>query len=262
MPLKSLCITVLVNYPSRHVPTDSADEAELDEMIRVADQRLILVSPYLRLSKDIRQLLEYRNNKDKVTTVVFGKVDLKPDEMAFLQSLRFVVLKFNEDLHAKCYINDDKMIITSLNLYQYSIANNKEMGVLIDKNDPADAQLFQDAMNEVDFILNTSQRYEFTAVKSEPAKPLPAKSVATKPPVAEAKPMKVTGYCIRTGVPIPFNIGEPLSAEAYKRWSQYGDPEYPEKFCHFTGESSDGGTCFKRPILNRNWKKAKATHDF
>ena len=27
MPLKSLCITVLVNYPSRHVPTDSADEA-------------------------------------------------------------------------------------------------------------------------------------------------------------------------------------------------------------------------------------------
>ena len=29
MPLKSLCITVLVNYPSRHVPTDSADEAEV-----------------------------------------------------------------------------------------------------------------------------------------------------------------------------------------------------------------------------------------
>lgn len=230
--------------------------SELDEMIRVADQRLILISPYLRLSKDFRQLLEYRNKKDKVTTIVFGKVDLKPDEMAFLQSLRFVVLKFNEDLHAKCYINDDKMIITSLNLYQYSIANNKEMGVLIDKNDPADAQLFQDAMSEVDFILNTSQRYEFTAVKSEPAKPVPP-----KPPATEAKPAKATGYCIRTGVPIPFNLDKPLSADAYKRWSQYGDPEYPERFCHFTGEASDGGTCVKRPILNRNWKKAQAMHD-
>ena len=156
----------------------------------------------------------------------------------------------------KCYVNDDKMIITSLNLYEYSMANNKEMGVLIEKNDPADAQLFQDAMNEVDFILTTSQRFEFTAVKSDPAK-----VAAVRPPVVEpVRTAKPTGFCIRTGVPIPSNFDKPLSAEAYKRWNQYGDPEYPEKFCHFSGEPADGGTCLKRPILNRNWKKAQAMH--
>jgi phosphatidylserine/phosphatidylglycerophosphate/cardiolipin synthase-like enzyme len=76
-----------------------------------------------------------------VTTVIFGKQELNPDEMKFLQGLRFVILKYNEDLHAKCYVNDDKMVITSLNLYEFSMANNKEMGVLIDKTDPADTEL-------------------------------------------------------------------------------------------------------------------------
>ena len=70
-------------------------------------------------------VLTYRNGKDKITTVIFGKQELNPDEMKFLQNLRFVILKYNEDLHAKCYVNDDKMIITSLNLYEFSMANNK-----------------------------------------------------------------------------------------------------------------------------------------
>ena len=62
--------------------------------------------------------------------------------MKFLQGLRFVILKYNQDLHANCYLNDDKMIITSLNLYEFSMNNNKEMGVLIDLNDESDKELF------------------------------------------------------------------------------------------------------------------------
>lgn len=244
--------------------------SEIEDLIRNAGERLILVSPYLKLSKDFRQLLEFRNNKDKVTTVVFGKQELKPDEMRFLQGLRFVVLKFNEDLHAKCYANDDRMIITSLNLYEFSMANNKEMGVLIDRNDPADVQLFKDAMDEVDFIQQTSQRFDFVAPKHEPpakaAEPA-AKPRITEPPAksAERAPAakvsgKAPGYCIRTGVEIPFNIEKPLSYDAYKRWSQYGDPDYAEKFCHFSGEPSQGETSVSRPILKKNWKKAQEVH--
>jgi phosphatidylserine/phosphatidylglycerophosphate/cardiolipin synthase-like enzyme len=126
--------------------------SELEDLIKNAGERLILVSPYLKLSKDFRDLLTYRSNKDKVTTIIYGKQELKPDEMTFLQNLRLLVLKYHEDLHAKCYVNDHLMIITSLNLYEFSMRNNKEMGVLIDKNDPADTQLFEEAMKEVDYI--------------------------------------------------------------------------------------------------------------
>jgi len=150
--------------------------SELEDLIKNAGERLILISPYLKLSNDFKELLTYRNSKDKVTTVIFGKQELNPDEIKFLQGLRFVILRYNEPLHAKCYVNDDKMIITSLNLYQFSMANNKEMGVLIDKNDQADTQLFDDAFKEVDYINQTSQRFEWNGSKPIFTKPTNNKS--------------------------------------------------------------------------------------
>jgi hypothetical protein len=69
---------------------------------------------------------------------------------------------------------------------------------------------------------------------------------------------KGKGFCIRTGVEIPFNVEKPLSYEAYKSWSKYSDPNYTEKYCHFSGESSGGETSVSKPILKKNWSKAKA----
>lgn len=233
--------------------------SEIEDLIKNAGERLILVSPYLKLSKDFKELLTYRNSKDKITTVIFGKQELNPDEMKFLQGLRFVILKYNEDLHAKCYVNDDKMVITSLNLYEFSMANNKEMGVLIDKNDPADSQLFEDAFKEVDYINQTSQRFELNAPKPTFTKQTENKSSKEKAisiPTTNGK-----GFCIRTGVEIPFNVEKPLSYDAFKKWNEFGDPDYPEKFCHYSGEPSNGETSVSRPILRKNWKKAKEQFD-
>lgn len=229
--------------------------SEIEDLIRNAEEKLILVSPYLKLSKDFKELLTYRNSKDKITTVIFGKQELNPDEMKFLQGLRFVILKYNEDLHAKCYLNDDKMVITSLNLYEFSMANNKEMGVLIDRNDPSDTHLFDEAIKEVDYINQTSQRFDLTVPKSGFNKHLDNKHSKSKPTSNSSKDL--IGYCIRTGVEIPFDIEKPMCKEAYKSWSKYGDPEYPEKFCHFSGDPSNGETSMSKPILKKNWKKAK-----
>lgn len=224
--------------------------SEIEELIKNAGEKLILVSPYLKLSKDFKELLTYRNSQDKITTIIFGKQELNPDEMKFLQGLRLIKLKYNEDLHAKCYVNDDKMVITSLNLYEFSMANNKEMGVLIDKNDTADLQLFDDAMKEVNYINQTSQLFELNSSKPTIIKQL-SKNTTKK------QKNEQSGYCIRTGVEIPFNIEKPLSYDAYKKWNDFGDPNYPEKFCHFSGESSNGETSVSRPILRKNWKKAQ-----
>ena len=62
---------------------------------------------------------------------------------------------------------------------------------------------------------------------------------------------------------IPFDVEKPMSYEAYKVWSQYGgNRDYPEKFCHFSGEPSNGETSVSKPILKKNWKKAKEIFDF
>ncbi|MFN8115528.1 MAG: hypothetical protein U0W65_05400 [Bacteroidia bacterium] len=44
--------------------------SEIEDLIKNAGEKLILVSPYLKLSKDFKELLTYRNNKDKITTVI------------------------------------------------------------------------------------------------------------------------------------------------------------------------------------------------
>ncbi len=233
--------------------------SEIEELIKTAGEKLILVSPYLKLSKDFKELLNHRNSKDKVTTVIFGKQELNPDEMKFLQGLRFVILKYNEDLHAKCYMNDDKMVITSLNLYQFSMANNKEMGVLIDKNDPVDAELYKEASDEVDFISQNSQRFEFGTPK--PQLKMQEDHSQNKTQDNKATPSKPTskhvGFCIRTGVEIPFNPEIPFSYNAFKSWSKYEDKNYAEKYCHYSGEPSNGETSCSKPILKKNWNKAK-----
>lgn len=69
------------------------------------------------------------------------------------------------------------------------------------------------------------------------------------------------GYCIRTGKQIPFNANKPYTDEAFQSWSKFSNEEYPEKFCHFSGEHSNGETTKARPILRKNWKKAKETHN-
>lgn len=237
--------------------------SEIEDLIKDAGEKLILISPYLKLSKDFRELLTYRNSKDKITTVIFGKQELKPDEMKFLESLRFVILKYKEELHAKCYLNDEKMIITSLNLYEFSMANNKEMGVLIEKSNPNDLELFEEAFKEVDYINQTSERFAYRTQNP------PTTTVNKfdnkdndKGKSNNKKSDKQTGYCIRTGVEIPFNVEKPMSYDAFKVWSQFGDPDYPEKFCHFSGEPSNGETSVSKPILKKNWKKAKEIFDF
>lgn len=60
---------------------------------------------------------------------------------------------------------------------------------------------------------------------------------------------KNTGYCIRTGNPIPFNPNRPMSEGAYRVWSQFGDWDYPEAYCHATGRRSYGKTSMRNPIL-------------
>ena len=223
--------------------------AAIEELIREADVKLILISPYLKLSKDFKELLTYRNNKDKITTVIFGKQELKPDEMKFLESLRFVILKFNENLHAKCYVNDKQMIITSLNLYEFSMANNKEMGVLIDLDDPNDKSVYDEAYKEIDYIDSTSEKFKFNINNTD---------VDTKTTQKINKIQKTTddkGHCIRCDAEIKLNPEYPLCKKCYQSWSKYSDPTYEEKFCHICGKKTKSS--MEKPVCYSCYKKSK-----
>lgn len=240
--------------------------SELEELIRDADKTLYLVSPYLKLSKDFQELINSRNKNEKKTIIIYGKNELTPEQLKFLTGLRHVYLKYHENLHAKCYVNDTKLIITSLNFYEYSMINNKEMGVIYDNTRAEDVEIYTKALEHIKFIEDNSDDKPFELSNSNSVKnsTVEKKTETPKQTVVKSETKKTNGhqngYCIRTGVEIPFDIEKPMSYDAYKSWNKYGDPDYAEKFCHFSGEPSNGQTSVSKPILSKNWKKAKEIH--
>ncbi|OTG95721.1 phospholipase D family protein [Acinetobacter sp. ANC 3832] len=147
----------------------SATNFYLEELIKNAKERLILISPYLRLNDRIKELLEDKNRLKIDIRIIYGKSDLHPDEIKWMQRLDYVRVSFCKNLHAKCYINEESCIISSLNLYEFSQVNNNEMGIFINKEE--DIQVFKDAYEEAQRIIRISDevRISLDEVKTEQA---------------------------------------------------------------------------------------------
>lgn len=225
----------------------------LQQLINKANERLVLISPYLKINERIKQSLEDKNRMKIDIRVVYGKNELQPDENNWLKSMASIRASFCKDLHAKCYLNENEAIITSMNLYEFSQVNNNEMGILVDKT--TDPDLYKEIHDEANRLIRISDEIIVSVEKAQSIEKHNESHPSKKS--TENKLKKGVGYCIRTGVEIPFNDKRPLSDEAYKSWNKYKDPNYPEKFCHFSGEPSYGETCMAFPILKKNWNKAK-----
>jgi phosphatidylserine/phosphatidylglycerophosphate/cardiolipin synthase-like enzyme len=155
----------------------SGISAGVEELIREARERLYIISPYLKLSDNIKELLNDKEREKAEVRIIFGKQELNPTEMSYLQNLKYVRLYFSKNLHAKCYLNEKKMIITSMNLYEFSQQNNREMGILIERDKEVDRQVYEDAWRDIESILNNATDFAYIEapkegdkVKSEPPK--------------------------------------------------------------------------------------------
>ena len=141
----------------------------LEELIKNAKERLILISPYLRLNDRIKELLEDKDRMKIDIRIVYGKSDLHPDEIKWMQKLDYVRVSFCKNLHAKCYLNEGECIISSLNLYEFSQVNNNEMGILVRKYE--DDEVFKDAYEEAQRIIRISDEVRITLDEVKAEKP-------------------------------------------------------------------------------------------
>lgn len=146
----------------------SATNYFLEEMIKDAKDRLILISPFLKLNDRMKELLADKNRLKIDVRVVYGKSELQPEEINWLTELTYIRTSFCKNLHAKCYLNEELCIITSLNLYEFSQINNNEMGVLIRRSE--DVDLYKDAYDEAQRIIRISDevRISLERVANEP----------------------------------------------------------------------------------------------
>lgn len=110
--------------------------AAVIKLIRTSKHKLLLISPYIDLDARVMDALnEKKGLHNFELKVLFGKNEnnylksIKKNSLEYLKQFPNVEIRYNDRLHAKFYLNDFEYIMTSLNLYDYSLANNIEVGV-------------------------------------------------------------------------------------------------------------------------------------
>lgn len=221
---------------------------KLEELIKNSKDKLYLISPYLQVARSLRQRIQERDLPSVTIKIVYRKDNkINADDLSFFQELRNCKVYCFENLHAKCYLNESTAIITSMNLYDYSQRNNREMGIEIKKE--IDQKLYDEVYNEVMEIINTSEEPEFSVKKIE-------REIKSVPPKIKNQSTNISngnGFCIRCRADLKLNPEQPLCYNCYKAWEKYKNPDYEEKFCHTCGK--EGKTSISKPVCYNCYKK-------
>jgi hypothetical protein len=208
----------------------------LEQIIKGATERLIIISPFLKINKRIKEFLEDKDRLKLDVRVIYGKNELMPEEINWLKSKISIRTSFCENLHAKCYLNEREALITSMNLYDFSQANNNEMGIYIVKSD--EPELYNSLYTEVGRLIRISEEVKVSVERVIP-KDSPAKSSSAKTGSTNTKGnLKDEGVCIRCKVPIKLDPTHPLCKGCYGVWKQFGNEDHEEKYCHICGRSN------------------------
>ena len=212
--------------------------SELEKIIKGANDRLILMSPYLKVNQRLKDLLEDKNRFKIDIRVVYGKNELQPEENNWLESLTSVRTSFRQNLHAKCYLNEDKILVSSMNLYEFSQQNNDEMGLLVlREEEPA---LYEEIYDEAMRIVRMSDELRVTVARIEPVEegvgPSKSRGSRTKGQAPD------TGFCIRCGETIGANAARPYCGRCSKSWNRSKDENSKEKRCHICGKGHNKAT--------------------
>lgn len=218
--------------------TTSGTSYHIENIIIGANKKLVLVSPYLQISKTLLERLKDASNRGVAVKIIYGKNELNVNQKNALESLKNLELLFLENLHAKCYFNEKEMVITSMNMYEFSEKNNREMGVYITKE--LDKSLFEKAVAETLSIIQSSHYSPTQVSEMYVYEPTPTKMYST-PKTKKSK----KGFCIRCEESIPYDTERPYCWDCYNIWYQFENPHYMENICHSCGDDED--TSMSRP---------------
>jgi phosphatidylserine/phosphatidylglycerophosphate/cardiolipin synthase-like enzyme len=232
---------------------------ELTELIKKSKEKLWLVSPYIEINDQIRGHIISSDARNVDIRVIFLKdYKINPADLSFLNSLKMKHLLECPNLHAKCYLNENTAIITSMNLYDYSQTHNREIGIKIDREIAEDKGLYDEIYQEMLSILNVSEPFQYEVKRVEVESPIVQKTVSDKKNYLKQTPVppkENVGYCIRCGSQIELNPDKPLCSKCYPNWAKYADKTYPEKYCHVCGKESKQSV--EKPICYSCYKKLK-----
>ena len=194
--------------------TTKAIGASLEQIIRNAKREVYLISPYIQPDHFYLKALHLAANKGISIRIVYGKKDLKDTVYEALRQVENIEGRFLENLHAKMYFNEDELLITSMNFYDFSEKNNREVGVFCTRQE--DPELFAQAKEEGLDIWQDAERNE------------------------------ELGFCIRCSTAIEFDMERPFCYDCYMDFSNSMLNNKYENVCHCCGRQNK--ISFEKPV--------------
>lgn len=229
------------------------------ELIDQAQEQIIIVSPYINLWGHLVKKLE--KSQADVLFIARKNQDGKLEDLKVkMNELRFK-LAVVENLHAKIYLNEKRCIISSMNLYDYSTANSREIALLIDDQNvlsEINKYIDEELIPEAELITDTASKRIAKGLKSL------AGFVAgqlSKEPIKNTQQQsqnsfrrdELKGHCIRCGNSIKANPDRPLCGGCYEKWNVYKNRAFKEKYCHACGKQEQ--TSVEKPVCLSCYKK-------
>ena len=228
----------------------------LEEIIKSAAERLVLISPFLRVNGRIKELLEDKDRLKIDVRVIYGKNELQPEENNWLESMTSIRTSYCNNLHAKCYLNENEALLTSMNLYEFSQINNNEMGIIVSRE--KEPELYSEILQESMRIVRVSEEIRVTVAKVEAPERIRERPVVKKTRTTTKAP--TDGFCIRCKTALSANPAQPYCKPCYTSWKRYENEQYEESHCHTCG-AKHSATLLK-PVCYACYKKYKDVFEF
>jgi phosphatidylserine/phosphatidylglycerophosphate/cardiolipin synthase-like enzyme len=223
--------------------------SEIEQIISNASERLIIISPYLKIGDRFKRLLEEKDESGlDVIRIIYRDDELQSQDVKWLSSLKNTRTSISKNLHAKCYMNEKEAVITSMNLYEFSQVKNDEMGIVVfQKND---TEIYEEIYKEVKRIIKGSEEIKITVETI-----IPKEERIITAPKFEAK--SGDGFCIRCGTPVKLDPEKPYCVMDFQKWAKFKDATYVEKNgkCHICGKPNDSS--MEKPVCKECYKKNK-----
>jgi phosphatidylserine/phosphatidylglycerophosphate/cardiolipin synthase-like enzyme len=234
---------------SSPIYTDGKVSDAVLDLVEQAQHEVVLVSPYNKFWDHLRDKLQIAINRGVQITAIYRTDDEKSrTDIDWLGSKGATVYAV-EKLHAKIYLSDSTVIVTSMNLLESSSKNSKELAVRIDdENSKKEIRIYTQRLKELghlEYPKSLGLKQTDPSPKTEVLQPLKSNGRRHDPlPNSVVKVWNIvkravtSGKCIRCGEQIQSDPDKPFCNSCYKAWSRYKRSDYGEKYCHQCGKES------------------------
>ena len=211
------------------------------EILQNSKDYCFLVSPYFKSWDILDRELEKAAVNNKKIIFVFRDDNHARNEFSYLnEDFGFDVIFVNR-LHTKLYFNEREALISSMNLYDSSKEKNYEVGYYFQSSSIArniKTQVIDDDILLGNIFVLKGRYFEELEKKElekiEKEKERERLNEEVKLRRGQRLPENCynqNGTCIRCGQRIDFDIEHPLCFNCYSVWSQFGNINYPERYC-------------------------------